>query len=81
LPFFHDQVNLLTISFDLLQVDDEGKGWLNGIDAMIALRGVNNRLTLQEEEYLYRVSYRTVSLWVLTKNQTLTKWEFSKCYV
>ena len=38
------------------QVDDECKGWLNGIEAMIALRGVNNRLTMQEEEYLYRVS-------------------------
>lgn len=36
-------------------VDDECKGWLNGIEAMIALRGVNNRLTMQEEEYLYRI--------------------------
>ncbi|XP_056013650.1 uncharacterized protein LOC125675583 isoform X13 [Ostrea edulis] len=40
-------------TFDV--VDDECRGWLNGIDAMIALRGVNNRLTLQEEEYLYRI--------------------------
>ncbi|XP_062602644.1 uncharacterized protein LOC134264356, partial [Saccostrea cucullata] len=40
-------------TFDV--VDDEGKGWLNGIEAMIALRGVNNRLTMQEEEYLYRI--------------------------
>ncbi|XP_078327311.1 uncharacterized protein LOC111103095 isoform X7 [Crassostrea virginica] len=40
-------------TFDV--VDDECKGWLNGIEAMIALRGVNNRLTMQEEEYLYRI--------------------------
>ena len=39
-----------------LQVDDAGKGWLEGEDVMIALRGVNSRLTEAEEEYLYRVS-------------------------
>ena len=38
------------------QVDDAGKGWLEGEDVMIALRGVNSRLTEAEEEYLYRVS-------------------------
>ena len=37
------------------QVDDAGKGWLEGEDVMIALRGVNSRLTEAEEEYLYRV--------------------------
>ncbi|XP_052242008.1 trichohyalin-like isoform X2 [Dreissena polymorpha] len=36
-------------------VDDLGVGWLEGEDVMIALRGVNNRLTEAEEEYLYRV--------------------------
>lgn len=49
----HHGIKLLS-DFEL-QVDDECKGWLNGIEAMIALRGVNNRLTMQEEEYLYRV--------------------------
>lgn len=44
------------------QVDDECKGWLNGIEAMIALRGVNNRLTMQEEEYLYRVSVHCLTI-------------------
>ena len=39
-----------------MQVDDAGKGWLEGEDVMIALRGVNSRLTEAEEEYLYRVS-------------------------
>ena len=35
---------------------DEGQsGWLEGEDVMIALRGVNNKLTEAEEEYLYRV--------------------------
>ncbi|XP_052810077.1 caldesmon-like isoform X3 [Mya arenaria] len=36
-------------------VDDTGIGWLEGEDVMIALRGVNNKLTEAEEEYLYRV--------------------------
>ncbi|XP_067676668.1 MAP7 domain-containing protein 1-like [Haliotis asinina] len=36
-------------------VDDENRGWLTGTEAMIALRGTNNRLTETEEEYLYRI--------------------------
>ncbi|XP_071114434.1 uncharacterized protein [Haliotis cracherodii] len=36
-------------------VDDEQRGWLTGTEAMIALRGTNNRLTETEEEYLYRI--------------------------
>ena len=40
----------------MFQVDDMNRGWLNAEDTAIALRGVNNRLTGEEEEYLYRVS-------------------------
>jgi hypothetical protein len=36
-------------------VDEGSSGWLEGEDVMIALRGVNNKLTEAEEEYLYRV--------------------------
>ncbi|RUS85989.1 hypothetical protein EGW08_006259, partial [Elysia chlorotica] len=36
-------------------VDDTNRGWLNAEDTAIALRGVNNRLTGEEEEYLYRI--------------------------
>lgn len=50
-------------------MDDECKGWLNGIEAMIALRGVNNRLTMQEEEYLYRVGVH--SGWFLNQSHVL----------
>jgi len=41
------------------QVDDDHVGYLEGEDVMIALRGVNNRLTEAEEEYLYRVGGAT----------------------
>lgn len=37
-------------------MDLETSGWLEGEDVMIALRGVNNKLTEAEEEYLYRVT-------------------------
>lgn len=36
-------------------MDDNGVGWLEGEDVMIALWLVNNKLTVAEEEYLYRV--------------------------
>ncbi|KAK3098026.1 hypothetical protein FSP39_015456 [Pinctada imbricata] len=35
-------------------VDMDGRGKLSGIETMIALRGVNHKLTMHEEEYLYR---------------------------
>jgi hypothetical protein len=47
-------------------VDDNGVGWLEGEDVMIALRGVNNRLTEAEEEYLYRVYSETPPLNLLS---------------
>ena len=36
-------------------VDEEGKGYLNCIETMLALKAINNKLTDQEEEYMYRV--------------------------
>lgn len=51
--FTKGNIEMYRHAFDA--VDDNGVGWLEGEDVMIALRGVNNRLTEAEEEYLYRV--------------------------
>ncbi|XP_052087544.1 trichohyalin-like isoform X5 [Mytilus californianus] len=36
-------------------VDEERKGWIKGVDVMIGLRGINQKISYEEEEYLYRV--------------------------
>lgn len=47
------------------QVDENKKGWLTGTDAMIALKGVNSKLTETAEVYLYRVSVLMISVSLL----------------
>lgn len=51
--FTKGNIEMYRHAFDA--VDEEGIGWLEGQDVMIALRGVNNKLTEAEEEYLYRI--------------------------
>ncbi|KAK2148644.1 hypothetical protein LSH36_488g05039 [Paralvinella palmiformis] len=36
-------------------VDDQNKGYLGPVDTILALRAINNKLSLAEEEYLYRI--------------------------
>ncbi|XP_053398202.1 calponin homology domain-containing protein DDB_G0272472-like [Mercenaria mercenaria] len=51
--FTKGNIEMYRHAFDA--VDEAKTGWLEGEDVMIALRGVNNKLTEAEEEYLYRV--------------------------
>ncbi|XP_060607634.1 glutamic acid-rich protein-like isoform X2 [Ruditapes philippinarum] len=51
--FTKGNIEMYRHAFDA--VDEGSSGWLEGEDVMIALRGVNNKLTEAEEEYLYRV--------------------------
>ena len=52
------------------------RGWLEGEEVMIALRGVNSKLTEAEEEYMYRVSNSwskipwAETLWCMIENQS-----------
>ena len=39
-----------------MQVDEKKEGWLDAQEVVIALRGVNTKLSLMEEEFLYRVN-------------------------
>ena len=48
----------LFVFFGGFQVDEDGKGRLNSVETMIALRALNNKLSDTEEEYIYRVSVK-----------------------